>query len=542
MIVKIRKIILLIFIFSLSQVNSFNSVTSVEASPPVTIVYDSEVHFGSQFSLLTALTEYIGHFSSDCNLLSIDNWRPGMLANMETVVYVGLRDVELPNGLLQEIASAKRVIWFERNIEQLARQLQWLDFKSDGLQSGWMYLNYNKHSYYDWINLWSTRPGDCARIIATAKNVAIEKPLAWQRDNVYYSGILEFNGSYDNFSGDLLHSFFPEHKCQTVPMAFLRIEDVSPLINTKNLQAVLDKANSYNIPFAIGVIPVGISGDRIVYLHENEELVAVLQEAQAHGASIIMHGYTHQNEYSPTTGEGYEFWNARDDKPMDNEIAFTCDRIEAGIDELVRVGLLPVAFEAPHYAAGQKTYQTLSKYFNIYSGEVQISDRTAAITMSLPYITRSKYLDGMTVIPENMGFYDGSALRIVEMLDESRELLNVPGCLACFFYHGYLPPNKLGEIISGMQQQGYKFLDLRTMPIKVQAPGINIYSEDGKVIANIDQALQDSWQQEHHGQGSIADKVISVQLLILFIIMAGLLLIIVKLQRNTKKHYENNGE
>lgn len=72
------------------------------------------------------------------------------------------------------------------------------------------------------------------------------------------------------------------------------------------------------------------------------------------GASIIMHGYTHQNEFSPTTGEGYEFWNAKDDRPMEDEESFTVPRIEAGISELLRCGLIPLAFEAPHYAASQK--------------------------------------------------------------------------------------------------------------------------------------------------------------------------------------------
>lgn len=90
------------------------------------------------------------------------------------------------------------------------------------------------------------------------------------------------------------------------------------------------------------------------YLHEREELVEVLQEAQKRGASIIMHGYTHQNEFSPTTGEGYEFWNAKDDRPMEDEESFTVPRIEAGISELLRCGLIPLAFEAPHYAASQK--------------------------------------------------------------------------------------------------------------------------------------------------------------------------------------------
>lgn len=53
--------------------------------------------------------------------------------------------------------------------------------------------------------------------------------------------------------------------------------------------------------------------------------------------------------------------------------------------------------------------------------------------MTLPYMTRSRYLYGMLVIPENMGFYDGGEFVVEEMMNKSASLKTIPGAVACFF-------------------------------------------------------------------------------------------------------------
>ena len=42
-------------------------------------------------------------------------------------------------------------------------------------------------------------------------------------------------------------------------------------------------------------------------MSQASELVKVLRKAQETGGFIIMHGCYHSNEYSPETGEGFEF-------------------------------------------------------------------------------------------------------------------------------------------------------------------------------------------------------------------------------------------
>ena len=49
-------------VFVLAVVLSISCNIAKAAAAEVTVVYDSEVRFGEQFPLVTALTEYLGHF------------------------------------------------------------------------------------------------------------------------------------------------------------------------------------------------------------------------------------------------------------------------------------------------------------------------------------------------------------------------------------------------------------------------------------------------------------------------------------------------
>lgn len=530
--------LLAVFILGLcSPTSSYGSAPRVKTY----IVYDSPNRFGDSFPLVNALIEHLGHFDLDCQPMALEEWKAGALQDAGLVVYVGLRDVILPQGLLQEIAHAPKVIWFEKNIEQLAAYLQWQDFKLEGVSNGWSVINYKKDMFIsDWMNVVITQPGQSAQVFATVKDIVNSKPLAWQRDKVYYSGFLEVHPSHMLTLSGLLHQFISNQNDSHSQShkALLRIEDVSPLVNPEAVSAVIAAIRKYNIPFSIGVIPVGVTAnDNRKYLHESPKLVKVLKEAQDNGASIIMHGYTHQNKYSPKTGEGYEFWNARDDKPMENDEAFTQERMEAGIEELVRCGLIPVAFEPPHYAMSHTGYQVLSRYFNIFSGQIQISDKSDQLSLALPYLSTSTYLNGMMVIPENMGYYDGKTFLVEHMLKSSEQILDIQDGFACFFYHGYLPPDKLPSIIEGLKKQGYEFFDLRQLPIQVQSQNIKITGQDGQLKVEVDARLQSSW-----GNSAISDgffeKVGSVHIMLLLLILAVFGGIIIHLRANANKHYE----
>lgn len=507
------------------------------------VVYDSPGRFGEQYPVVDAFIEYLGHFDLEKTILPLEEWQPGMFSDAEIVIFLGLKDTNLSQEFLQDLSKSKKIVWFEKNIEQLATHLKWQDFAYQGYVNGWTTVAAPKQNYIsNWMEFAITKPGSGAEIYANLKNLSQSTPLSWRRDNVYYCGRLEFaEYPFIPILVDFLYNFIPEEYTKTYSHPrhiMLRIEDVSPLVRPDAVHGVIDEIKKHNVPFAIGVIPVGMMRNQRIYLYENQELVKVLKNAQDNGASIIMHGYTHQNEFSPTTGEGYEFWNATDDKPMDNDEEFTRNRIEAAFLELARCGLYPVAFEPPHYAMSKKGYEVLSDYFNMFSGEIQISDKSSSISLSLPYIVKSTYLNGMIVIPENMGYYDGHEFLVEGLLQNSKNLLRVKDHFACFFYHGYLPNDKIGPIIEGVKKQGYTFFDLRSLPIKAGSPQVKIIVDNGNISAQVDPQAATQWSKEEQMSLYSLSNIGFVHIGILVATILFFLFIIFRLRKNANKKYE----
>lgn len=527
----------------------FVSLRPAEAAerPKVDIVYDAAFRYGEPQSVLVSLQEYLGHFDVDQKTVSVRNWRPGAIRDANIVVVLGLRKTKLPQGLLREVAGAGKILWIEGNVEQLARYLHWTDFRLREKTDGWMSAASpsGDHAIPDWMQCYVATPGGDAEVYDRVKRPMESGALSWRRGNVYYLGCLDFfEVSMRTAFTNLLSHVIPAEYAKTLSRprkVLLRIEDVSPLSDAEAVRKVLAVPEKLGIPFAIGVISLGDAKDGSWRaLHENPKLVKVLQEAQADGASIIMHGYEHRNRFSPTTGEGWEFWNIRDDRPMQNDAAFTRDRIEKAFVELARCGLWPVAFEPPHYAMSHKGYRVLSRYFNILSGMEQISDVSYETTVTFPYIVKSRYAYGMTILPENMGYYDGKDSRVGDMLRNSRMLLDVPAPFACFFYHGYLPPDHLMPVIQGVLRQGYTFFDIRTLNVRAGSSRVRVAVRDGKVSGTVDPSLVARWKAEKAQKMNLASGLREagrVEALLLLIAIGVIACVIVHVKQVVRRRY-----
>ena len=76
------------------------------------------------------------------------------------------------------------------------------------------------------------------------------------------------------------------------------------------------------------------------------------------------------------------------------EKEYTESKITSGMQELVKFGLYPLAFEAPHYTMSQNGYQILSEHFSTYVGQVQLSDMDWEIMDSTLYATFPSFFNG----------------------------------------------------------------------------------------------------------------------------------------------------
>lgn len=316
----------------------------------------------------------------------------------------------------------------------------------------------------------------------------------------------------------MLHDIFNVHHDTKHP-AYIRLEDVHPLVDPNNLKQIGEILKEKNIPYMVAVIPVYTNPETGEKHHfsNSPKLLKVLKEMQRNGGSIVLHGYTHQFRDSET-GEGFEFWDVEHNTPIyalpnepftllkesnfdtkaeyesyiDNLKQFERDYIETkltrGIQELVTYGLYPLAFEAPHYTMSQNGYTVVSEYFSTYVGHIQISDRDWKVMDTTPYITSPSFLNGMQLLPETLGYVKPDDSEAVQnmMKEAKRFQLTKDGMLAAF-YHPYLGVEGFKELIEEMERlPNISWIDLKQMDLWVKADNVEIYTENGEIKADID--------------------------------------------------------
>ncbi|WP_165820805.1 DUF2334 domain-containing protein [Pueribacillus theae] len=229
------------------------------------------------------------------------------------------------------------------------------------------------------------------------------------------------------------------------------------------------------------------------------------------------------------TGEGFEYWDVKYDRPVyqENEepvffredfesdeefqeyvkkgLQFERDYIqstvEQGVDELLEQKLYPLAFEAPHYTMSSTGYKELANYFSTYVGQIQISDETYQATFPPLFESTPSYLGGMTLLPETLGYVDGSNLDSYKnIVKKAEEVSSFSDSYLSFFYHPYLGIELLKETIEEMKAYDeYEWVDLKEMSNKVEVQDVVITSEDGRIsverslVENIVHKLGTMW-------------------------------------------------
>lgn len=238
---------------------------------------------------------------------------------------------------------------------------------------------------------------------------------------------------------------------------------------------------------------------------------------QAHGGSIVLHGYTHQFR-SSETGEGFEFWDVEYNLPIyhDPDTPFVLKtrkdfandalyeqylaslkaferkyiktRVTRGIQELVNYGLYPLAFEAPHYTMSQHGYQVVAEHFSTYVGQLQLGDKNWEIMTTAPYITYPSFLDGMVLLPETLGYVRPEDPESIEkMVKRAYEYKLTRDGMVAGFYHPYLGVEPFVELLSELEKiPNVSWIDLKQLNNLVQAEHVQIKTEQGQMIVEVD--------------------------------------------------------
>jgi uncharacterized protein YdaL len=443
------------------------------------------------------LYQLLGHFDLQKNIVAADEYKSGECNRYDYLFFVGFTNDCVPPAQFLDDAYSFRgtLVWIGNGIIAMNARHNLSDkygFVPQVLDSTTGFetvvttnrgFRFTKGDHY--LTIISITQRNKVDILANA--VApnhVTSPYAIHSGNLYLFGDSPFSymGPTDRylFFAEKLHDILHQEHNE-FHAALIRIEDVHPLEDPNSIRKISDLLYSEGVPFLIAVVPfyVDPSDNERVALSDKPDMVDALRYAEAHGATIVMHGDTHQ--YHGVTASDFEFWDEAGNRPIrDDNPAYVQQKLESGIEELMRNGVYPLAWETPHYGASDIDYAAIARVFST-AVEQRIVMNNLDYSQFFPYvINRDMY--GEKIIPENLGYVPlGSSKEeeqaVQDILTAAKENLYVRDGYATAFIHPFMPLDLLKEIVDGIRDLGYTYVDLRdgnntvTLPDRVIASG-----------------------------------------------------------------------
>lgn len=452
----------------------------------VLIIYDRRNYFGFKADEVTAIVNLLYHFNVNTEEIMASSYKAGMMQRYDCTVYIGISDEKLKNDLLKDITDYKKPFLFiGKGIQSLLRYnpMEGVEFKGNNLKPV-------KVKYKDREFILKTErffqeiilKNDAGQVFSTVSDEQSLYPYIVRLSNLWYVSCLDTQGVLFYILADVLHDFFEEYHDTSSPKIYVRIEDVHAERSIENLYKIADYLQQENVPYMVALIPsfYDFKTKNIFDLKDNKRFADCIKYMQDSGGSIVLHGYTHQI-HKDMPGEGFEFWDGEKDQPLPVDMKKWVDeRINAAIDECTEVGIGPIAFEAPHYAASSEAYKNLKRYFSTIIGHLQTSDR-GYTTTPYPYTLHYSSLYN-NLIPENLGYVDPDDLLYKEhIFEELEKVAIVRDYTAGFYFHSYLDPKLLEPIIVEIKKRGIDFLDLKQENNWVKGANYIISSQSGNI-------------------------------------------------------------
>jgi len=446
----------------------------------VLVLYDSKGL--SDARQIAALT---GHFHTETLLLPVGEYESGLMNSHDATFYVGFEyNASLPDVFLEDACSTDHTLcWLNYNIWQMEGKkgydrygLTFLDTDASSTFDKVVYKGVTLTKKEPNTNLIQMIDPARCRVYAWAKSADKQFPYILRTGNFWYvadlpTSFAERGSSYFAFS-DVLHDVLREDHRQK-HLALIRIEDVHPLTDTRSLKKIADYLHTKKVSFLVSLVPfyADPASQTFSSLSEQPEFVNTIKHMVAKGGSVVLHGCTHQ--VHGETGADFEFWDALSGQPLENDSEeYVSRRVERGIEECVKNGIHPLAWETPHYAATQTDYAVIAKYFSTAVERKQSVDEHGTDQM-FPYVIM-KDLHGQTVLPENLGYVPLNNQNAEEIVSAARKMRVVRDGVAGVFFHPFIKLDVLKEIIEETQRLGYRYIDIRDMNNRVASKGVEI--------------------------------------------------------------------
>lgn len=466
---------------------------AASATPIITAIYTNK---SDQPDAMTRqLDMLLGQFATQIRIVADGEVQAADVAGATHLVYFGAFSRDMPETARSLIANFDGpLLAIGYNAEQLGDRLTFAHSPAkvllDSAAAG------GQRFALDHPVLIADLRGHPGETLLTGWAGDSEQPLLIRQGNtLHFPALFHEDKLFQVLSG-ALHGWFGQQPPPRL-QAHIRLEDLHPASEPHLVAQVGDYLNERGIPFLMIVIPVYTNPDTLeqVHLKDRPALVKVLRRFQEAGNLVVLHGYTHQYRASET-GEGFEFWDVERNHPVyapsddgafvlrqPDEFAtaaeyeqymaglqafereYTVARIEQGLAELHELGLVPIAFEAPHYTMSLQGYKIVAEYFPVILGQLQLSQDDWIHMAATPYVTRPTMLHGMALVPELLGYYDLAADDpLGDILRNGEFVRHLPGATVGLFYHPYLGLEPLVPIVDYLESlDGLEWFDLRTL-------------------------------------------------------------------------------
>lgn len=510
---------LLVFVLSvcLSEVSEVSAENTNQPEASVLVVYSSPS--GELDDQERVLDMLIGHFTSNITFKSTSDVKLEDVTSVSHLFYYGEKKEPLPPSFLNVIKNFSGVFFaLGYNVEQLGERFSFVKPQDEGIFSKISIVsNAGKEASIFPHSLMKVKTSTDSEILIKASHgPKNEYPLMIKNKENYYYSALTIDPILSIFLAEILHDVFKQEH-ENVHKGYIRLEDVHPRVDAKNVMEIAKVLKERNIPYMVAVIPVYLDPEtnKEYHLEDNAQLIKALKYIQDNGGSIVLHGYTHQFRTSET-GEGFEFWDVENNMPIyhsanekvvkktvidfdsvqafeqyrkeqiEYETNYVKDKLNKGIQELANYGIYPLAFEAPHYTMSQNGYRVTSDFFSTYVGQIQTSDKDWRIMGTTPYITKPSFLNGMVLLPETIGYVEPNDRKAIEkIIKNAKDFSIVRDGMIAGFYHPYLGVERFIELLDELEKiPNIDWIDLKKMDNTVHTEHVEIKTIDGDMTVD----------------------------------------------------------
>lgn len=366
----------------------------------------------------------LGHFPEFQQIISpIELYRSGDIERCDATIYISSYfNNKIPDSFKQEVKTTKKnIAWLGYNIWTIDDYMQnQLGYKykalstlnrqntdAKGRPSFYKNVHYKGEVFYkygewskivkDFFNapfeqaLFTKVADKNTEILAYSENPITKEtaPYAFHKDNFFYIADvpLSFMHEADRFLifSDLLFDILKTKPRHNGKYAFLRIEDVHPLVKIEWLYKTNEILVNEQVPINISIIPIFFDPFNAYNRKDDQEFVTALDnpafmtwlnDTKKEGANFIWHGITHQhgrnkNPHTGISGEDFEFFDANNNKPIPQDSAtYVLNKLNDGLYELNKIGIQPKMWLTPHYQASPLDYVIFGNSFPWNVGRV----------------------------------------------------------------------------------------------------------------------------------------------------------------------------